>query len=113
MATLKGGLHGHLIPGQEISFVPVVGGASLAVEVRATRYGALEAPLALELLVGDRLVATFGAPGEIETPKTFTTAVAPFAEGERVRLRATRPEGLADGPGATHWVVDRLRLDWR
>jgi hypothetical protein len=103
----------NLIPGQEISFVPVAGGSSLVFEVRATRYGVREEPLALELLVGERLLATFSSPDEIETPRSFMSDVAPFRAGERVFLRATRPAGLPDGPGATHWVVDRLRLDWR
>jgi hypothetical protein len=91
----------------------VQGGAALALEVLATRYGVRESPLALELVVGDRLVATFSSPTEIETPRSFRSDATPFAAGERVLLRATRPDGLADGPGATHWVVDRLSLDWR
>lgn len=101
----------NLAPGHALSFAPVAGGDRVAIVLRAESRGEASSALALQLEVGDEIVALFEppdrAPGEF---RELTCAPVAIAPGDRVTVRAVRPNGA---PGAPHWIVDRLELDWR
>ncbi|MEO8196706.1 MAG: hypothetical protein ABI689_08290 [Thermoanaerobaculia bacterium] len=109
----------------ELSIRPIAGGATCRLAIRLLPAGNAQAPLALEVRAGDRLVATLplapraaahaaaeasnaGAGGALPWQ---TVAAGPFAftPGEALRFRATGP--AVAGP-RSFVVLDRAEVTW-